>query len=164
MNGPRLLTFILVLSATPAVVQAVDFGRLFTTPSQRQQLDELRRTQPAVVVEVSSDELEVDQGPARQDVEQDKLKIKGLVYRSDGKSTVWINESNSYEGDLSSDYTHVDSGRIHRDGVDISLPGEQLPLSMKVGQSLDPKTLQLSDVTDKTESAGDGTAVQQDDR
>lgn len=148
MRRPLVILF-LALAAANGPVDALDFGRLFTTPAQRESLDELRRTQPDVVIEVSNDELEVDQGPSEQVVRRDQLRVKGLVYRSDGKNSVWINESNSYEGDLASDYTSVEGNRIYKDRVELRLPGENRPLSLKVGQSFDPESKQVSDVTDK---------------
>ena len=130
-------------------VYALEFGRLFTTPSERERLDELRRAHPGAVIEVSTAELDIDQEVVEETVQRDSLQVKGLVYRSDGKNSVWINESNSYEGDLTSEFTFVDSKRIHNNYIEISLPGDERNVTLKVGQQLDPQSGEIIDLTDE---------------
>ena len=126
---------------------AGDFGRLFTTPGQRQQLDELRRTQTDIKIDVQDTELAIDKGPVVQKNDTGELRLKGLVHRHDGKNTAWVNESNSYEGDLASEYTSVKEGSIATDKVTIEIGGaENRNLPLKVGQSFNPSDGSVHDL------------------
>jgi len=142
---------------------AEDFGRLFTTPGQRQQLDELRRTQTDIKVDVQDTELAIDKGPAVQKNDTGELRLKGLVHRNNGKNTAWVNESNSYEGDLASEYTSVKEDSIANDKVTIEIGGrDSKNLPLKVGQSFNPSDGMVHDLipdgqsSDKTISRDSG--------
>jgi hypothetical protein len=58
-------------------------GRLFTTPQQRHQIDAFRKGK-------STGAMHDQTSPA-------DVKIQGMVIRSDGKSTVWVNGKNTLE-------------------------------------------------------------------
>ncbi len=77
---------ILVCYTIPAITNAVEFDRLFTTSEQRQKLDELRSAQPETVVEADDEESNIEQ-------EKEGTVVKGAVYRSSGNNAVWINKS-----------------------------------------------------------------------
>lgn len=130
-------------------VYAQDFGRLFTTPRQRQQLDELRKARAGdIVIDIKDEEMDIDEETTIEENNTGDIVIKGLVHRSDGKNTAWINESNSYEGDLSSQYTGIIENRISRDRVEVEMTGEDgKNLSLKVGQSYNPFTRDIRDIT-----------------
>ncbi len=78
-------------------VQAEEkFGRFFTTPQQRQNLDELRNHQPEeLVVEIAEDDFAEDTREEEQ-LPVDVVRLRGLVYRQNGNSTAWLNEGNTY--------------------------------------------------------------------
>jgi len=98
-------TFSLDASAEP-------LGRLFHTPEQRALLDNARKTMPMN----ASGEEQVNSAP--------DFMLKGIVTRSDGQRSVWLN------------------GRVEHgvgrasDRVPVQLPGGEIKL--KVGQSIDP--------------------------
>lgn len=100
-------TFALDASAEP-------LGRLFHTPEQRALLDNARKTMP---MNVSGEE----QAPSTPD-----FTLKGVVTRSDGKRSVWLN-----------DRLEHGAGRAG-DPVQVQLPSGEIKL--KVGQSIDPAT------------------------
>ena len=89
-----ILMFFLVISSS----NADEFGRLFTTPKQRMHLDELRKVEPKAVVEVIEEEIIIEE--EIEEIPVDTITVKGLVFRSGGKSTAWINDSNTYEGNV----------------------------------------------------------------
>jgi hypothetical protein len=73
---PFLLIF-LALASFPAPASAQELGRLFFTPEHREMLDRQR-------------ELDL---PERQEIEEEDppLTVDGVVTRSSGRRTVWIN-------------------------------------------------------------------------
>ncbi len=116
----------LLLFAFAQIAQAADTaptGRIFFTPEQRAQLD-LLRTQKAVASQVRDEPI------------PENVTYNGIVRRSDGKATVWINNEALSEAELRSKQSIA--GRIGRDGR-ILLQTPQATgtgqLQLKVGQS-----------------------------
>lgn len=81
------LGVLLLLSAVPAAALAEDnLDRLFFTPERRQAMDRQRQLNPLGTAE-----------PANQ--ETPTLTINGVVTRSSGKRTVWINGEAQHDND-----------------------------------------------------------------
>jgi len=110
----------LLVLATP-VRAADDLGRLFFTPEQRSMLDLARRTQPSAADTASE--------------EYDGVTLNGIVVRSDGKGTAWINGRPQHSG-AGAGY-RVNGGRAPT-SASIPLPGAPGRVRLKVGQTLDP--------------------------
>lgn len=110
----------LLLLAAAHTAQAADpVGRIFFTPEQRVQLDNMR-----IQKTVTSQ--------AREEPVPEVVTYNGIVRRSDGKATVWINEEAVTEAGLRGKQSMV--GRISRDGR-ITLQAPQSAVELKVGQS-----------------------------
>ncbi|MBI2969377.1 MAG: hypothetical protein HYY36_01385 [Gammaproteobacteria bacterium] len=147
MWWPLCCAALMALSA-PAPVFADPLGRLLTTPMQRRELDELRQAQAdSGAVAVPQDILLPEAG---QEAEEEKvfnpIQVKGLVSRKDGRNTAWINDSNTYEGDFSSDYLKVSPGDIDPDAVRIALPDDDVAVKVRVGQTYQPGDQQVVDM------------------
>lgn len=110
-----ILGVVLGLSLLHQPVLAEDLGRLFFTPEQRAMLDLARRTQPTAA-----------QGA---DAPSDGVTLSGIVTRSDGRQTVWINGRPQPAG--------VATGRSPA-SASIPLPGGGGQVRLRVGQTLDP--------------------------
>ena len=114
--------------AAPAAAQPVEpIGRLFFTPAQRASLDvaRTRRAQTTLASEKSEDST-----PAAQSVTYD-----GMVRRSDGKSTIWINGRPFNESEQTSGPV---VGRIRQDGgILLQLPQSGRSVELKVGQTVE---------------------------
>ena len=109
-----LLTYaVLVLN-----VAAEPLGRLFHTPEQRALLNTARKTMPMN----AGGEAETPSAP--------DFALKGVVTRSDGKRSVWLN------GRMEHGTTRP--GAQERNQVQVQLPAGATEL--KVGQSIDPAT------------------------
>jgi len=132
---------------------AEEFGRLFTTPKQRLQLDESRKIKPKVVVEVKEEELIIEEEVV--EVPVDTITLRGLVYRSGGKSTAWINNSNTYEGNVASQYTRITQDNIKKDQVQMELPFNDANVNLKVGQTYEPETARTTDITSEPSMVND---------
>jgi len=144
-----LLSGLLTVLQTGAVRAASpddEFGRFFTTPKQRERLDELRDTASDVVINVNEDELKFDDDVKTVKQQHDELTLRGVVSRTDGKNTAWINDSNSYEGDVAADITKVEEHDINSDGVEVKLPGDKKKIHLKVGEAYDTSAGKTDDI------------------
>ena len=140
----------LVLCVTPCAQAASDgFGRLFTTPEERRNLQVLRYSEPEIeeVIEII---VEVDE-VAEEETESRELEgitLNGIVYRKGGKSTAWLNGSNSYEGSLTSEYFRINTGDINSKKVSVTVPEADLEFDLKVGQTYEPNDGRLLDLVE----------------
>ena len=123
-------------------IGAESFGRLFTTPAERANLDYLRKTTQLPKI-VANQPAETEAVPAVQS----PVSIEGYVKRGDGKKgTVWVNNAPIQEG---SDSGGVAVGKLRRDGnqVQLKLPASGKNLSLKAGQVYDPETDSVSETS-----------------
>ncbi len=108
---------------------AEPLGRLFFTPDQRATLDTARSKKTRVNLET---EATVEKPPAPPAPEV--VTYGGLVRRSDGKATIWLNNQAINEKDVRSGTTLV--GRVRPDGsVTVQSPQSGRSVDLKVGQS-----------------------------
>lgn len=127
----RLMTLLTLMGLslgsgmTPA---AEPLGRLFFTPEQRAQLDLARKQKSRVTL---ASEVEENAAPAAE-----VLTLGGSVRRSDGKSTVWIN--NRAVNDREAPGGVVIDHRLRPNGaLSIRVPQSARSIELKVGQSVD---------------------------
>ena len=138
--GNCVLLLVMLAGVPGAASAADDLGRLFTTPGERSQLDEARRAVPLGAMPVVA-------APQQQGVKpvaiEGALTVHGLVKRGNGRSTAWVNDSNTYEGDLESPYRAVDKSGIATDQVTLRLPDGQASVQIKVGQTYEPASARI---------------------
>ena len=118
----RLFPALLLLIFAQLAPAAEPLGRLFYTPEQRTQLDALR-TQRIVTSQV------------RDEPVPENVTYNGIVRRSDGKTTVWVNNEAMTDAELRVKQSIV--GRVDSSGR-ILLQAPQATgatLQLKVGQS-----------------------------
>lgn len=126
MKLPTRLLPVLLSLAVIAPVDAADapeLGRLFFTPERRAALERQRafNVQEAQTLQGSS------------------MSLDGVVYRSGGKSTVWINRQAQTENDSSRTGVSavVSPGAP---GSALLAPGEDAPSQLKVGETINRAT------------------------
>lgn len=120
MTARLAAAIVLMLGAGTAA--SADLGRLFFTPAQRATLDNLRQQNIP-----GSDKEQA--APAQQYV-----SVNGVVRRSDGKSTVWLNNravSGQRAGGLNVSISKDD------DRVRLTVPESDRSIDLKVGQTLE---------------------------
>jgi hypothetical protein len=134
---PRRLTFCAVaagiLLTTAGTAWAEPLGRLFLTPERRAMLERQRQLN---IEEV-------------QTIEGSTVSLDGVVTRSSGRSTVWINQHPQNENALGTGVTAVVSRRTP--GRVVVTAGEESPASLKVGESINRGT------REKADPIGDGS-------
>ncbi len=126
--------FLWAFLSSPAF-SAEGLGRLFFTPEQRLQLDTARaqrdRRLPITTDTAATPAQALPQSP-------EVVIYHGMVRRSDGKSTVWLN------GKPINEHNHLQPGHdvsvtgLRQDGtVSVAIPQAGRRASLKVGQSLE---------------------------
>ena len=135
MRNIRNLLFLLCFLCSTTTLAADPLGRLFLTPEQRVQLDTARaqrdRRLPITAEAETTPAAPIPQGPAT-------VTYNGVVRRSDGKSTVWINGKPVTERNHMGSAGDVNVTSVRRDGaVSVTIPQADRQASLKVGQSLD---------------------------
>ena len=147
MTKTIIPALILILGpATIASAPAEDFGRFFTTPTQRQYLDQLKNRGAPIVVKIDDDLNVGAKAPEKQEVVNDALTVRGLVYRKDGKNTAWLNNSNTYEGDVAWEYAGVKEDKITPSKVEVRVGDKSEDINMKVGEKYEPASGSVKDI------------------
>ena len=124
------LIILIAFGAAPGPATAAEsLGRLFFSVEQRAQMDVARskRIRSTLAEEPSAE----DAAPLPE-----MVTYRGVVQRSDGKNTIWLNNHAIPEGEISG-RTPVNS-TVRRDGsLLIQLPEASRRIDLKVGQSLE---------------------------
>lgn len=136
------LTFV-----TTPVHAELEFGRFYTTPKQRERLDQARSSEPQEITVVPLIETNLQQHSSADAAQtgSSSITLDGIVYRSDGKNTAWINRSSTNEGNLETQYTKVAEKDVGANEVKITLPDNETSIQMKVGQEYDVNSKQIHD-------------------
>jgi len=104
-------------------------GRLFFTPAQRASLDVARSQRARTALATEKTEQEATPVPQT-------ITYSGVLRRSDGKTTVWINNQPVHERESAGAATIV--GRVRPDGsVTLQVPQSGRSVSLKPGQSVE---------------------------
>ncbi|MFK8067346.1 MAG: hypothetical protein AB8D52_03795 [Gammaproteobacteria bacterium] len=74
------------------------------------------------------------------------ITVNGFVKRSGGRNTAWVNGMNTNDGYFEPQHIKVNPNRIGRDHVHVEVDDINIgDVSLKVGQTLDPKAEKISD-------------------
>ncbi len=146
LTQSRFLILLTVINFTVInSVYADNLGRIYTSADERKKLEKIRyakekpkKIEVAVEIEEITESLEVE----KETIIRDAITLKGLVHRSDGKSTAWINESNTFEGDLESQFIQVPGNKINSDQVTIIMPDDSTNVVLKVGEAFTPEPIE----------------------
>lgn len=147
LSGKIIFSLVFIGLSVPVYADA-EFGRLYTTPSQRLKLDELRNKQPTepIVIDLSGQEISETESVVEAPVLIDAITLNGLVYRRDGKSTAWINGNSTTSGNIETQFTTVRETDVRSNQVQITLPDNRSNIQLKVGQQYDVRSHQVYDV------------------
>lgn len=128
-------------------VYSDELGRLFTSQQDRRKLDRIRNTKPkpepekVEVIEVDIEGMIEPVVEKKEIVIRDAITLKGIVHRSDGKNTAWINDSNTFEGNLESQFIQVPDSKISSDQATIIMPDDSTEVELKVGEVFTPNPI-----------------------
>lgn len=110
-------------------------GRLFFTPEQRARMDVARQQERSIKIDTEQQE----NGPPVANI-----TLNGVVTRSDGKSTVWIN-NREQNGDKAVSVIAVPARGKAAGQVSITTPDAKRSVQLKVGQSIDLSSGQVEE-------------------
>ena len=129
-------------------LNAEELGRLFLTPEERNRIDRIRYAQPKKEepIKIVIDETFEEEPEPIPDI--GGITVNGLVYRQGGKSTAWINSTNSFEGNLGNQYIEVDSDNIKPGNVRLKIHKIERDVTLKVGETYETTTDKVTDLTD----------------
>jgi hypothetical protein len=139
-----ILVLLVFYPAFASTVYADNLGRLFTSYEDRQKLEQIRNKKERIE-EVEIKQVEVIEEPVAIKTEiivRDPVSIKGIVHRSDGKNAAWINDSNTFEGDLDSQLILVPGNKIKPDQVTVIMPDDNTQVELKVGDVFIPEPIE----------------------
>ena len=125
----RLRALLLSLLLFPALANPAPLGRLFLTPERRAVLERQRQ-------------LNI-QEKTQETIEVASVHVNGMVRRSAGKATVWVNGRPQQEGESATGVAVRPSAR-QLEQVEIRV-GEETPAALRVGEKLNRATQELSD-------------------
>lgn len=127
MRPLPLIALVAALLAAGAV-RAEPLGRLFFTPERRAALERQRQ-------------LNIQEA---QTLEGATMSLDGVVVRSSGRSTVWVNQRPQNEGAAAATGVAV-SLTPQEPGRAVLAPGEETPAALKVGESINRATRETRD-------------------
>lgn len=121
---------ILALTFIAGAAGAAELGRMFYTPAQRATLDNARKQN--IRVEIGNDNSEQQQ-PSAAPVPQN-VSVNGVIRRSDGKNTIWLNNHAISEQQAGGINAAVGKGdnRVH-----LRVPESGRSVDLKVGQTVE---------------------------
>ena len=140
-------------------IAAEPIGRLFTSPSERSNLDYLRQTKKKLIAPVTIDApTEIIEAPiAAPIVLPEAVNLQGYVKRNDGKQgTVWVNNQALQENTRNKD---VAVGKLSENSnrVPIRLSANGRKLNLKAGQVYDPENNRVREARNQGAQGDSGT-------
>lgn len=143
MKGGHLMLLGALFITTNAAAEG--WGRLFFTPQERAALDVARSNK-------AKQESKSEAAPAQSDMPpREIIHLNGFIRRSDGGTTVWINDAPS------ADYEHRRDAKLVGDSVREGAVTVQLPegerFKLKVGQRVDAASGEIRDPWDRRRAA-----------
>jgi hypothetical protein len=127
------------------------FGRLFTTPDQRLMLEEQRAARADGIDPARMAPRQAPEPVVVPPREVPSITVNGVVLRSGGSGTAWVNGENTQTGDLASMYI---GAKTLRDGrVRIETPADFPDVELKPGQTYQPTAGQVVDAYDAPQPA-----------
>lgn len=154
MLGLRILLLLAISCHVVTSYGDEDWGRLFTTPSERTRLDALRSgdaISASAVPTTPVNDTVPDMPPSAP------IVIRGYVDRGDGqRGTVWVNDVAVMENAIVGEVA-VGELRPGQGWVQLRLSHDRKPLQLKAGQTYVPATGEIIDSSVQAVSPEGGT-------
>ncbi|NOT14998.1 MAG: hypothetical protein HOP21_05350 [Methylotenera sp.] len=127
-----------------------DFGRLFSRPNERKSLDILRQNQKLKVIKPEDNIATAPENIAPPQLPA-PVTLQGYVKRSDGTSTLWINnkavQENSAVDEVQIGKLQSQTGTTQAmDGLNVKIPANGKQIRLKAGQVYLPETNQIREL------------------
>ncbi|MCS3904422.1 hypothetical protein J2T55_002458 [Methylohalomonas lacus] len=129
-----LMILLLTLAGTLQAREDDYFGRLFTSPEQRDRIDTIRYATEPEPEEIAV--IEPEPEPEQQEIPPN-ISLRGMIRGGDGEPVYWINDSNSMQADFMQDSITVLPGNEGSREILIRLPDDRI-IPLQVGESYIP--------------------------
>jgi len=139
-----MVAALVLLSAADATT--AELGRLFLSSAERDALDRARYAAPVVAAETApatGDVLSLetdDSAESETRLPEPVVTVDGYVRRSAGPPTVWVNGTDSHQGNLAEQGLDARGVRLEQARVRVPRRDGETPLLLKPGESFDPET------------------------
>ncbi len=128
-----------------------DFGRLFSRPGERKNLDVMRQNQKLKVI--TQQDLQRESATDDEPVAlPEPVTLQGYVKRSDGSTTLWVNskpvQENSEVDDVEIGHLTKQQGVVKNssDSLNVNIPATGKHIRLKAGQMYEPETNQIKEL------------------
>ena len=154
-NGKWLITALLFMCASCPAADESRFGRLFTTPAQRQHLqalrEEHRQTLPDRDNTVARNPGTEQAGASAATGAQAApvVTLRGLIYRNGETRMAWIDErdGDEHRGAATPDYRELEVAATPGHEIAVPVPMGGKSIMLKPGQSYHPDSGSVTDIT-----------------
>jgi hypothetical protein len=133
-----LTGYVVFVGSVHCSATADELGRLFTTPKERAVLNTLREHYDPK----RQDHIEVQQ-PKIPVETPNQLELNGVVERSDGKNTAWVNGKNTINKKQKG--IHINSHNMSANNVQIRITNPNRSVTMKPGEIYNPESGRIQD-------------------
>jgi hypothetical protein len=147
------ILLLLALGLSPTWAADPGLGRLFFTPAERNALEEARRRNIRAEIQATEAASKPKRAPVRN------VSVSGLVRRSDGESTVWVNGKPTDGGTADGLKVRVTAGQ--QAAVIVHEPEKGHTVRLKVGQRADILTGRIEEGYERREAAAPQAALRE---
>ena len=127
---PLITTVAFMLAHYCGTSCAGELGRLFTTPEERSLLEQLRNPP------VGNSQLPPTDDPAgaERETRNNGVTVKGLVYRKNGRGTIWINNSH-----MRAQRLQINADKNNAGDVQIEIPDSKVVIRLRPEEMHHPR-------------------------
>lgn len=144
-DSTKILAVLLLLLPSLGMAAEQAMGRLFFTPEQRARMDVARQHERSIRIETERQE---NEPPAAN------ITLNGMIARSDGKTTVWINNKEQSGGKVGSGIAVPGRGKPAGQ-ISVVTSDARRAVPLKVGQSVDMSSGHVEEAYRRTPSQPD---------
>lgn len=134
-DSAKILALLLVFLPSLGMAAEQSMGRLFFTSEQRARMDVARQHERSIKIEAEQQD---NEPPAAN------ITLNGVMTRSDGKTTVWINNKEQ-SGEKAGSTVAVQGRGGARGQISVITSDAKRAIPLKVGQSLDVASGQVEE-------------------
>jgi hypothetical protein len=162
MRTVKKLSFLLLGALAAPLTASADeaLGRLFMSSEDRNVLEQLRRLKslpPELTEQAAAEETpEETEEPVESELDPlaailpptGPIGVSGMVTRSSGNNTAWVNGVSTLNGDFESQHFTVRTNAVTPNGVTVEIPSKGKGVRIKPGQTYDPESESIVDSYD----------------
>lgn len=132
------LLCLMVVAPSPASAEPAPFGRLFTSPEERAELDRIRYAKRPDKPRAADKPRVAPVPEAEPEVVLKGFRYDGMVRRSGGPATAWVDGRPVLVGAADEQGLELDLPDTRSPDLQVNLPRHAEPVTLQPGQVFDP--------------------------